>query len=286
MDLLQLRYFCHAARTENFSRTASAFYVPAASVSQSIKRLENELGARLFNRNANKIKLSAAGKTFYEKVVHAIALIDDAKKKVEDASWKSKGKIKILAQTCRRIVTQTVEKFKAAYPEVVFVIHHTSTAADETYDFIVSDAPASARTTQCSLLLSEKLLLACHRSHPLAQKTEIVVDDLKNEEFIAMSAGNSLHYILTDICTDAGFTPKIAIQSDDPFYLRKYLDEGLGIAIVPQISWRGSFSENVCLKPFGEYVRDTYVWFDEPKFLPRIQKQFLAYLKQAFDNEK
>mgnify|MGYP002513475198 CR=1 FL=1 len=64
MEFLQLKYFQHAARSENFSHTATAFMVPPSSVSVSIKKLESELGVPLFDRTANKLSLNENGKLF------------------------------------------------------------------------------------------------------------------------------------------------------------------------------------------------------------------------------
>ena len=56
MDLLQLRYFCHAAECENFSRTAGKYNVPTSNISQMVKRLENLLA--MFLMNGVKIHLT------------------------------------------------------------------------------------------------------------------------------------------------------------------------------------------------------------------------------------
>ena len=61
MELLQLRYFYESAKNENFSKTASMFLVPTTSVSAAIKRLETELGCKLFDRTANRIRLNSNG---------------------------------------------------------------------------------------------------------------------------------------------------------------------------------------------------------------------------------
>ncbi len=286
MDLLQLTYFCHAAQTENFSQTAAFFLVPPSNVSQTIKRLEQELGTRLFHREANKITLNASGKAFYESVSRALELLEEGKRTVERTRNDDAGEIKILVHTCRRIVTQTVEAFKSNFPNVSFIIHHTKDGGNDDYDFIISDKVFPSRLSEKSVLLSESVVLACHKKHRLAALSKVTPQDLVHEEFISMSAGNSLHACLTDIGESAGFTPKIAIQSDDPYYVRKYLDEGLGIAFVPSVSWRGTFSENVLFIPFGSYTRETFVFHDTLPFMPSIQKKFLSYLKHSFETEK
>ncbi|MBQ8295268.1 MAG: LysR family transcriptional regulator [Clostridia bacterium] len=285
MDLLQLTYFCHAAKTENFSKTAEHFFVPVSNISQTIKRLEKELGTRLFHREANKIKLNALGRAFYANVSRAFALLEEGKRVVENTRNDNTGNIKILVHTCRRIVTQTIENFKIDFPNVNFIIHHTKDGTGGDYDFIISDRPFSSRLSHKSLLLSESIMLACHKKHKLANVLSITANDLRNEDFISMSAGNSLHSVLMEISTCENFAPKIAIQSDDPFYVRKYVDEKLGLAFIPAVSWQGSFSENTLLKPFGNYRRNTFVFYDDPQFMPNIQKLFLSYLKQVFQQE-
>ena len=65
MELLQLKYFCDAAKNLNFSKTARKYTVPPSNISQSIKRLEKSLGYPLFLRHANKIILTERGKRFY-----------------------------------------------------------------------------------------------------------------------------------------------------------------------------------------------------------------------------
>ena len=79
MEMLQLIYFCDAAQTENFSKTAKKYLVPPSNISQSIKRLENELETPLFERQANKIKLNNSGLLFYKNAKSALELLENAK---------------------------------------------------------------------------------------------------------------------------------------------------------------------------------------------------------------
>ncbi len=286
MDLLQLTYFCHAAETQNFSKTAEAFYVPPSNVSQTVKRLEKELGTRLFHRQANKVTLNDAGVTFYKTIRRALDLIEEGKQEMQNNNCGTCGNIKILVHTCRRIVTSAVETFKTSFPNVTFIIHHTKDNTYGDYDFIVSDRTFSSRLSHKSMLLSENIMLACNRLHKLANAETIKANDLANEEFISMSAGNSLHDILRLISERENLVLKVAIQSDDPFYVKKYIDEGLGLTFVPAVSWRGTLSKNTILKPFGEYIRKTFVFYDDIQFMPNIQKQFLNHLKATFEKEK
>ena len=81
------------------------------------------------------------------------------------------------------------------------------------------------------------------------------------------------------MCAEAGFVPNIAIQTDDPFYLRKYIEMGLGIAFVPTLSWRGLFSDNIVLKGIENTRRTTYAFLPKRKYVKSSVRAFLELLQ-------
>ncbi len=275
MELLQLKYFCDAAKTQNFSKTARKFVVPTSNISQSVKRLEKELGAELFEHSSNKIILSDAGKAFFIKAEEALYLIETAKNEVQNRDAIS-GEIKLLIFCNRRIVTKAIERFKADHPQVNFVLRHEKEAELDCDILITDECPS--RYVEEHLLADEEILLAIDQDHRLAELPKIVLSDLKDDRFISMPKGRSLYKITVDACRDAGFEPNISIQTDDPYYVRKYVELGLGIAFVPSSSWQGLFSENVILKNVGNIRRKTYVCCPQKKGKKRSVEEFLKYL--------
>ena len=137
MELLQLRYFCDAAECENFSATAKKFFVPPSAVSQSIKRLEQELETALFIRRANRIYLSDRGAQFYAKVKDALSLLEDAKNQVRDDGVSGKVKLSIFIN--RRIVMETVERFSKAFPQAEIITKYNVSPDREDFDLIITD---------------------------------------------------------------------------------------------------------------------------------------------------
>ena len=130
MELLQLKYFCDAAQTQNFSKTAKNFLVPPSNISQTIKRLENELETSLFERHANKIKLNDAGLLFYKNAKTALDLLENAEKLLKKSE--KKETIKINIHVCRRIVMGVIEDFRKICPELSFItVHNNDQISDE-----------------------------------------------------------------------------------------------------------------------------------------------------------
>lgn len=283
MEILQLKYFCDAAVTENFSETAKKFMVPPSNISQSIKRLESELGVNLFDRSANRIKLNDCGKGFYERINGALLLIDEAKRAVCDNA--ERGKIKICINASRRIVMQAIEKFNKLYPDVDINAEYSADASNPEFDLVIT-----GKRLDCTHLLGEKLAteeicLAVPKESRFAELEKIDISDLKNESFVAMGNKSNLHELTKKICADFGFEPRVVVQGDDPFYVRKCVEMGLGISFVPALSWKGQFSDNVVIKKIGDYTRDTYVGKNSKKYTPKCVSAFLKVLADEFNAE-
>ena len=115
MDLLQLRYFCDAAESQNLSKTARKFFVPTSNISQTIKRLEKELGKELFEHKKNKIVLNEDGKRFYNNCSKAILMIDGAKEEIIDSKKEVSGNISLLLLGNKNIATRALKKFVEDY---------------------------------------------------------------------------------------------------------------------------------------------------------------------------
>lgn len=278
MELLQLRYFCDAAQTENFSQTAKKFDVPPSNISQSIKRLETELSHPLFTRSANRIFLNERGKEFYLKVSGAIKLLDEARAELHDDE--SKGKLRLCIITNRQPLMRIMEKFRKLYPGVIIISEYDISDKNDEFDLVIADDTFNGKGMKKTLLINEEINLAINKENPLAKKETLTTDDICHEDFLCMNEGASLHEVTLRICSELGFEPNIVIKSPDPGFLRKCVEMGLGVSLVPVFSWEGLFSDNVVMKNIGNFYRNTYVYWSEKKPLRKCTKNFLHLLTQ------
>jgi len=283
MELLQLRYFCDAAETENFSRTAQKHQVPPSDVSQSIKRLETELSVKLFDRTANRIVLNARGKAFYQKVKQALLLLEDAGAEATD--HEDSGELRLSIRTNRRIVMQTVRNFRQLHPDVDVLTTHQLHSDPGDFHLMIGDETLAESGFRRRKLLSEDVYLAMSRSNPISAGEGMDAGALSAGPFISLGPGNRLHDITLEACRKWGFEPHIAIQSEDPFYIRKCVELNLGVAVIPAVSWKGQISDSICLRKIDGFQRNTYVYWDEKKYVPACAKMFLEMLEQAFRTE-
>ena len=256
MEILQLKYFCDAAQTQNFSKTAKKFLVPTSNISQTIKRLENELGTPLFERYANRIKLNDSGLFFYKNAKSALDLLENAEKSLKSA-FKNET-IKINIHITRRIVMEAIENFRKLHPEISFITVHSADEFSDDFDIIVTDKELDVPYSKTKA--AEEGFLLAYNKNEFALNDNPASSDLKNLPFVTMNDGSSIYENTLEICNSSGFSPLIVLQSEDPFYIRKCIELGLGISIVPELSWLGQFSEKISLKSIGEYKRKIYIY--------------------------
>ncbi len=273
MELLQLKYFCDAAKTQNLSETARKYHVPTSNISNAIKRLENEFNCKFFDHFSNKIFLNEHGEIFYKKVSEALALLDDARITINDDSSVISGEICLRCRSNRRLVTEAMEEFIKEYPNVRFKMCFGEAPMNDIDILISYDMPIEAK--EKILIVEEDLLIAMRKDNPLAKMKNLTVYDLKNERFIVGLATE------TDAeCKKAGFIPNVAFELNDPTYVRKYIEMGLGIAFIPSVSWRNLFSENVVLKNVG-VKRNTYAYLPINRHTKKSVSIFIQYLLDA-----
>src|SRR6187551_1810973 len=89
MELHQIRYFTAVAEQASFTRAAERCFVSQPSLSQQIINLEKELGHPLIERLGRTVRLTEAGKTFYERAVKILGAVDEARECVQhETGWK------------------------------------------------------------------------------------------------------------------------------------------------------------------------------------------------------
>jgi DNA-binding transcriptional LysR family regulator len=282
MEILQLKYFCRAAETENFSKAAAEYMVPPSDVSQSVKRLEREIGAELFDRNANRIRLNDAGRRFFRRAKTALDELNLAKK---EALLSVEQEFRLCLKVNRRIVSKALEKLRLLLPETSLSVLHTGDPKTENFDLVVTSEELPARDFYSEKLFSEPMLLAIAASDPLSGKDAILPTDLEKEPFISMNAGESQYEMTLAVCRGLGFEPRIAVQGDDPYFVRRCVESGLGVAIVPGFSWQGQFSDRVLLKEVSPLRRSTYLCYRKNRSLHPVAKELIRLIREEYEKD-
>lgn len=284
MELLQLRYFYESAKNENFSHTADKYVVSPSSVSISIKKLEKELGCDLFDRSGNKIKLNTNGHILQKALATALGDIDRAIETISASDSEQQGEIRLLVRSERKSILEYIYQFRQEHPNVVFHISHDfKTENTDVWDFIIDEQTSKYHRFVGTPIIKEPIRLAACADNPLCERT-LFMSDLKNEPFITMCSGSSLHRITNSCCRQAGFIPNIIIESDDPQYITSCLEMDFGLAFVPEFSWRGRFGKNTRFLDVADFelTRVTCVYRNQTRVLSDAATAFFRGLTEMF----
>ena len=230
MEVLQLQYFLDSAKTENFAKTAEKYFVPTSSVSSSIRRLEEELGFKLFDRSSNRLSLNQNGKRFFQAVQIAY---DEVGQAITDLSQNSEDsrEILMLVRAMRGNITEYIIEHTKTMPHIRFKINFDIADRDfEKYDIIIdektNDYPEYERLELCHM----RLCLTTSSTNPLTRR-KLTLRQLVHQPFISLGENSNMHKILISACNRAGFTPNISILCNDMKYYEKLVESGIGIGI-------------------------------------------------------
>lgn len=252
MELLQLRYFQTVARLESATSAAKYFNIPQPAMSQAIARLEESLGGvKLFDRRNGRLFLNEEGKAFLEYVDESLRVLDEGVAKIEKLpNGKISGSIRLKVMENQRLILTSIPKFLEKYPDInLSVSHGYFEDQDVSYDICISSSTSYKHMTWHVPFVKEHLVLAVCENHPLAKKEFVTAEDLEGEKLVSLPPQSKLYEITEDFCRKAGFSPDISIVCDDPYYVRKYISDNIGVSLAPEISWRGRFRENTVLVP-------------------------------------
>lgn len=281
MELLQLRYFQKVAEVESITKASNFFMIPQPSMSQTISRLEKELGVRLFDRRNGKLFLNERGRQLLSYVNRALQELDNGVTAVTEQTETISGTVKVKVMENHRFILTCIPKFAELYPDVsISVSHGYYEDPDVTYDLCISSRMTYRNMTACKALIKELLVLAVHENNPLAARKSASILDLKGEKLISLPRQSSLHALTLNHCRAHGFEPLIPIICDDPYFIRKYVSDDMGIALAPAVSWKGRFRKNTVLVPMEDphLCVTSYLLWDDKRYLSPAVRKFRDYL--------
>ena len=285
MEWNQLQKFLVVAREENFTKAALLLNMTQPSLSQTIKRLETELGCQLFVRDGKKIRLNESGKLFLQTIEEMNILMENTKLKLEEMNNIHHPKVTILFATASKQLPDMLLYLKERNPQTQYQIYQWQ--RDKDFDDVdiqlLSCTQSENLSTSDEVLLNEKILLALPDKHPLLKKDKIYMKDLTQEDFISLNEYWELGRIVKLEMERNFVEPNKTMIVDNPNMLRELLNAQLGIAFVPTLSW-DNFGANIVLRHVEgiNLSRCIYLRTKQYKYLTVEQKECIEGIKEYF----
>ncbi len=243
-DMRHIRAFLAVARIGNFTRAASELHVSQSALTVQIKQLEDSLGVILFDRGKRRVALTDAGRDVLVPLERILVDTESLVSRTRELTSLRRGLVTmaVLPSLAPRIVSRAIHKFTTMYPGVVVRVRDVvaeriiEAVKKEEVDFGICNMLHADREMKTSLLLTDRLCAFVSKSHLLARQETITLMDLAAHPLVVTGRGSGVRRILEDALHRAKRPFTIAYEINYISTALGLAKEGLGIAILPEVS--------------------------------------------------
>lgn len=250
MQLQQLAYFLAVAETRHFTQAAERMRVAQPSLSKQIKTLETELGAPLFSRARGNVTLTPAGEALLPLARRMLADAETARREVAELAGLRRGRVRLGAtpSLCAGLLADALARFHRDYPGVELQVEEGG-SRDLVRDLargqldlalIILPLQSSDPALVTQEILSENLVVACGSGMASGEpgrgrRPYMRIEDLRGRPLVMFRRGYDVREATLAACRQAGFEPRFAVEGGEMDAVLRFVEAGLGIAVVPSM---------------------------------------------------
>lgn len=247
MDLRQLRYFNALAETLNFHRAAERLHISQPPLTVAIRKLEEDLGVALFERDPRGVRLTTAGLAAVVPAREALAAAEKVREAVRQGAAGLRGRLSIgfIGSAIGELLPRIVSPFRHAYPEVELALEEMNSVeivraiAARRLDVGLVRLPVmDSAPVAIDVIETDELVAVLPDSDVLARRKTLDLGALADRSFIIYSPVSVLHAMIRLACHRAGFTPRVAQEAVQVQTILSLVEAGLGVALIPGRSAR------------------------------------------------
>jgi len=293
MELRQLRYLVALAEELNFTRAAANEHVAQPALSQQIRRLEDELGLALVERTTRQVALTEAGEILVARARRVLAELEAAGTELQALRGMDTGHITIGAMHTMGPIDLSLPLalFHDRHPGVGLTVRENS--SEEMAEMLRVDEldlaflSVTERVESHGLglyqLVSEELVVLLPLDHPLSGRAQVKMAELAQEQFISFRVGARLRELLFAAGRQAGFEPRVTLESNESQRIRRLVARGFGVAILPRSdAERPGADVAVARLVEPSLRRDITLAWREGRRLPPAAAAFLDLARETF----
>jgi DNA-binding transcriptional LysR family regulator len=292
MDFDQLETFLEVARHASFSRAAEKRFRTQPAISSQIRAMEEEVGARLFDRSGGRVSLTASGKLFQKYAEETIEARKAMLVALAETERVPRGEIIVGANegTCLHILPEVFADFKNQYPGVSVNIKRADYAKvlesvlDNSVDFGVVSLPVTDNRLTAVLIHRDELVIIAPPNHPLGKMKSATVADVAKFPLVVPKVGHTRDG-LDNLFYDRRLKPNYTMELDSSELLKRFVAADVGVGFIASSNVEEDVRAGVLVAiPIADAQirRDLALVFRKDKALSRAA---LAFIDIAVKNK-
>ena len=256
MDLVQLEHFLAVADERTFTRAAERVFRTQPALSQSIKKLERDLGTLLFTRDGGEVLLTEAGKLLESYAQRMLKLRDEAMRSITRLQNLETGTLSIAAHESAALylLPDPILQFLQSFPEVKVRVHRArlheipTMVLDREIDIgFVKESPGFAELTAADVHADRMALIASPR-HELACREHVSLQDLDGLAFVVHHLCSSTEEVVLRLFRQNNIRCHVVAELWSFENIKSFVLEGVGLAIVPRITVEEQLREGLLVE--------------------------------------
>ena len=252
MTLSELRFVVSVAQEKNFRRAAAKSFVSQPALSLAIKKIENELGVLIFERNRMGISLTTVGEKIVNQAQIVLEEVDKIKaiSKVEKNTQQVEVKIGLIYSIAPYLLPSIIPLVKNSSPEIILEAEEDITTnlikklEEGSIDAAIIALPFVVPGIETQLLYDEPFKVLIPTKHPWNNKQKINAKELKNEKILLLDNTHCFSMQVREACP--GISDKAEVQAGTSLEtIRNMVASNLGISILPQSATANNYSNDL-----------------------------------------
>lgn len=260
VTLRQLRAFVAVAQLGGFTAAAQRLHLTQSALSVLVRELEQELGLRLFDRTTRQVRLTDAGREFHGSAEKMLLDLEHAVANSRELAESRRGRVSLAATPLMSsiMLPRIIAGYRALHPGVSVVLRDAVAGQiwrlvrDGEVDFGVGSYPQMEPEFVTEPLMTDTLVLACPKDHPLAAKARVRWRDLAGYPFVALPRDNAVGELVRDCLKEAGATVQIAQEVAFLTTVLGMVEAGLGISVLPSYGRETIRTHNIAVRRLVE----------------------------------
>ena len=242
--LADLRAFVTVGELQSFAAAAKALHLSQPALSRRISHLEGLLDVRLFDRTTRSVELTQLGQRFLGQVRSVITDLDRSVVDLHDVAHIEAGDVTVgcVFSAVHHFLPGVIRSFREQHPHVLVRI--IEEGADEVLssvksgeaDFALNYTGMQDPEVEFTPLLKERFVLACPVGHPLAKRRSVRWEEVVNYPYALVSHASRNRVLIDQALAEVTPLPRPVCEFRHISTLIGFVDNGLGVAIVPQLT--------------------------------------------------